>query len=666
MSKFLKFIVNLFLLCAIAVAAAILVPPLIGVGTTIVDSQRMNTNLPMGSVTYATDVHMTELSAGDKVLADDESSTYVYTIDTVDTATGEFTVHDTYNAAAQQQTLQILNTASKVVVTIPYIGYVVYAMHSIEGMIVLGLILLLMIILFILSELWRKDDDDEDDEEQESEENAVPVPAPGSYTHDLSIPETEAYDLQSAVNIKPYLTGEVGIKTGAAPAPDMDLMQDELDAAFLSFMHPQQPQASDKTAVLPDGVHLSAPAAAFAAGAADGATKDLSAELAAEPAAEFVPEYAAGITEELPADLFAEPEEVPSEETAEIPAEEPAEIAAEELAEIPAQEPVQAVIEEPVPEPASEFVFDEEIIPGMAPAQEEIPAVAADQIPEEAAPVDPLLSAAAVEMPAPSVEEESFWSFPDEVVGGPAADALPEAEPAQTLNIFGDMPEELPSDMPEFADLTEEELRGEPAVKQEVPVEKAVEKENIDMDKLQFELEAALGAAMIGGAVLEEKAAAPEEELIAADENTGNEAKEAAAALTQTMMDAVPESAPRHTAELPAAAAQVQTAPAAEEESGIATPEFAEADEALAATLEKQEAAPVQETVPPPPSIREEDYLEAVPDEELPDPNAPTFIPVERPDLATILADTKGAVQRPRITKDPVTGVSIVDYSELF
>ena len=55
MSKFLKFIVNLFLTLAIIVTAGIIVPPLLGVNTTIVDTASMDTNLPLGSVTYSRD-----------------------------------------------------------------------------------------------------------------------------------------------------------------------------------------------------------------------------------------------------------------------------------------------------------------------------------------------------------------------------------------------------------------------------------------------------------------------------------------------------------------------------------------------------------------------------------------------------------------------------------
>ena len=61
MSKFLKFIVNLFLIVTILTAIAILVPPLAGVTTTIVDTPSMNTNLPLGSVTYSTDINVYDM-----------------------------------------------------------------------------------------------------------------------------------------------------------------------------------------------------------------------------------------------------------------------------------------------------------------------------------------------------------------------------------------------------------------------------------------------------------------------------------------------------------------------------------------------------------------------------------------------------------------------------
>ena len=49
MSKFLKFLVNIILVLAILVTGAIFLPPRLGVNTTVVDSETMDTNLPIGS-----------------------------------------------------------------------------------------------------------------------------------------------------------------------------------------------------------------------------------------------------------------------------------------------------------------------------------------------------------------------------------------------------------------------------------------------------------------------------------------------------------------------------------------------------------------------------------------------------------------------------------------
>ena len=167
MSKFLKFIVNLFLTLAIIVTAGIIVPPLLGVNTTIVDTAGMDTNLPLGSVTYSRDKAVMELQAGDEILKESGSATYAYIVQEGDAATGEFTVVSATEPEASPETVILRNSVSEVVLTIPYIGFVVVAMQSLEGRIIIALVILFIIILFILSELWKKRDDDEDDEDDD-------------------------------------------------------------------------------------------------------------------------------------------------------------------------------------------------------------------------------------------------------------------------------------------------------------------------------------------------------------------------------------------------------------------------------------------------------------------------------------------------------------------
>lgn len=176
MGRFLKWIVNIILLCAIVIAAALLIPPLAGVTTAMIDEVDMDTNLPRGSVTYARDVAADDLEAGDDVLILESGKTYVYRVKNLDTGDGTCTLEDTRTAGAEEVTRTFTGDVSKVVLTVPFIGYIPMAMKSTEGLIVIGLAVVFVIILFILAELWRPDrDDEEEEEEEEEEENPEPA-----------------------------------------------------------------------------------------------------------------------------------------------------------------------------------------------------------------------------------------------------------------------------------------------------------------------------------------------------------------------------------------------------------------------------------------------------------------------------------------------------------
>lgn len=61
----------------------------------------------------------------------------------------------------------------KIVVTIPFIGYLMAATKSIEGLIVLGLVVLFLIILYVIAELWKKDPDDDYDDYPDDTEPGI-------------------------------------------------------------------------------------------------------------------------------------------------------------------------------------------------------------------------------------------------------------------------------------------------------------------------------------------------------------------------------------------------------------------------------------------------------------------------------------------------------------
>ena len=57
-------------------------------------------------------------------------------------------------------TIKVGDYVPKVVVTIGYVGYLMVATESIEGLIILGLVVLFLIILYVIAELWKKEPDD--------------------------------------------------------------------------------------------------------------------------------------------------------------------------------------------------------------------------------------------------------------------------------------------------------------------------------------------------------------------------------------------------------------------------------------------------------------------------------------------------------------------------
>lgn len=168
MSKLLKVIVNTLLLLAILSAGALVIPPFAGI-TTLVSDGMGNTNISRGAVTYAKKTDTSSAAAGDKILVDDNSGKYIYTIQSLDTAAGTASVKNVISGDATEITVRA--TVSKVIVTIPVIGFLSMAAQSREGIMIIGLAILFLVILFILSEVWKRDEEEDEEEEEEDEDD---------------------------------------------------------------------------------------------------------------------------------------------------------------------------------------------------------------------------------------------------------------------------------------------------------------------------------------------------------------------------------------------------------------------------------------------------------------------------------------------------------------
>lgn len=167
MSKLLKVIVNTLLLLAILSAGALVIPPFAGI-TTLVSDGMGNTNISRGAVTYAKKTDTSSVATGDKILVDDNSGKYIYTIQSLDIAVGTASVKNVISGDTTEITVRA--TVSKVIVTIPVIGFLSMAAQSREGIMIIGLAILFLVILFILSEVWKRDEEEDEEEEEEDED----------------------------------------------------------------------------------------------------------------------------------------------------------------------------------------------------------------------------------------------------------------------------------------------------------------------------------------------------------------------------------------------------------------------------------------------------------------------------------------------------------------
>lgn len=272
MSKFLKIIVNLVIVVAIAVAAALLIPPFAGVHTVMSDNTETDTNLPIGSVAYGTSADASELEAGDRIIYSEGSRDYIYEITDIDQDTHRYTVKDVYDNNSDTETVTIRSSIPKVVLVLPLIGYAAIALQTTVGLIVAGAAIVVLIILFILSEILRKDrkgwsEEDEAEEESEPEMETETLEEPEDQTEELDKEETEEDESAaepeeeevSEEEDPSYQSEETEDTEGSDPLEGSE--DDDYDQAIMEAMYSaakeraqvsEPEQVPDATIILPD------------------------------------------------------------------------------------------------------------------------------------------------------------------------------------------------------------------------------------------------------------------------------------------------------------------------------------------------------------------------------------------------------------------------------
>lgn len=342
MSKVLKFIVNLVVLLSIVVAAALLVPPLLGVDTVINDNSNIETNLPVGAVAYGRQVDTEKLKKEDKILYMEGSAQYVYEIQDMDTTAGSYKVKDVYNKNNDAESITLQDKVSKAVIIIPFIGYAAIALQSKTGLMVVGAVIILLIILFILSEVLRRGDDDEeeDEEEYEEEDDEDEEDEPGYWERrrlkkeekrrrkleKKGLLEEDDEEEQEQEDMNDVFVPENTFSEPAASEPEQELqgfdeaMKDAMSSIASGIAQVSEPEnVPDATVVMPDAEELEK-AVQEAEGTLETAeepeVQEFAAETELEPEAEetqAVENIEADMPEDIAEDIIIE--ETPTEET---------------------------------------------------------------------------------------------------------------------------------------------------------------------------------------------------------------------------------------------------------------------------------------------------------------------------------------------------------------
>ena len=162
MSKFLKFIVGLILIIFIGSGAALIVPQFVGSMDTVIVQENMVSNRSVGSVIYCKKEAVSDLQIGDKVLDMDTDSLFVHEVLSYDSVTQTAQV-----TGGMATSVRLSDNYTRVVFSVPLIGFLMIATQSLPGLILLGLLLAFVIFLFVASEILRRTRPDDDYEEDD-------------------------------------------------------------------------------------------------------------------------------------------------------------------------------------------------------------------------------------------------------------------------------------------------------------------------------------------------------------------------------------------------------------------------------------------------------------------------------------------------------------------
>ncbi len=150
MARFFKFIFSILLIAYAAVILALVIPPLVGITTSTV-LESTEGNQAVGTVEYASRIPLQDLKIGERILVTGADSVNVYTVQGIDEENSRVTV-----ANSETQEIPVRSYVYRMILSVPFIGYVIIALQSFEGVLVLALAAAVLVLFWILTRMWSK------------------------------------------------------------------------------------------------------------------------------------------------------------------------------------------------------------------------------------------------------------------------------------------------------------------------------------------------------------------------------------------------------------------------------------------------------------------------------------------------------------------------------
>lgn len=159
MARFFKWLSGILLILYIVAGVAVFLPQYIGIDRTVVTSDKSNQSY--ASVIYTKDdTAYEDITSGQKVLDADTES--VYTADEYDSAEEVLSTAEGTEISAQGS-----DTCMRVLMVVPYLGYIYLEAQSLQGILILAIIFVALLLIYVIASIVRAKKIDEEEEEAE-------------------------------------------------------------------------------------------------------------------------------------------------------------------------------------------------------------------------------------------------------------------------------------------------------------------------------------------------------------------------------------------------------------------------------------------------------------------------------------------------------------------